>query len=468
MNSVSLWAAAFAAAALPLLVLVLRLFELRRDLVFLLLYAQVVIYMHVGPAFASAGLASDVLARYIRIEWWTFALFDVPLVVAYLCLSRRWARRGGAPVMALHPGRTLLFSAGSLLLAVGYLVSAARNGLLYRRIGHVNLAESQLQMSLIDFAFYRTFLEFGLFLILFALVLLRRAPHAAARTRRLLGATVVVATAFYLSYALLNSRLSVIIVVSSLFTVFLSTARQRVVVTPRAIVAAAAVAVVGLYMVRVVVNVRASLGDGGPMISLEAFSPLGPRRVTVSNESTAMRLNGVDLIAMIQPGMESFGAARGAAWVIPFVLSLDPIIRTDQTLTLKRLAMTNAKSYLLLRYTGLEMVDYFSCELTDLYGNFGYAGFPAAAVLLAALLALVGTTLSGSGSPTRLVVAVFILSRIVPFEQEFAGLLFTWIKLAPLVVILIWLNPLRTAPGAEPLAEPEPRPRAPVPRLAGA
>jgi|GEM_PF-2111685 len=468
MSSISLWVAALVAAGLPVAALALRLLDLRRDMVLLLIYAQVMAYMHVGPAVASAGLASDGMARYVHIAWWTVAVFDLPLIVCSLYLARRWQRSTVAPVMDLRHGRTALFAVGCVLLGLGYLVIAVKNGLLYRRIGHVNLADRQLQMGLVDFAFYRTFIELGVFLILCCLVMLRRAPQAGRTTRRLLTGALGVTVGLYLSFALLNSRLSVLILVCSVFVVYQSTARKRFKVTARGLVTGAALALVALYMVRVVVNIRTAAVQGGPLFSLEALSPLGRPNVQSVSDPTAMRLNGVDAIAMIQPGMESFGAAKGTAWIVPFVLSLDPIVRTEQTVTLKRLAMTNAKSYLILRYTGLDLIDYYSCELTDVYGNFGYVGFFGAALLLSVLVAFVGTTLVGSASPARLVIAVFVLSRILPFEQEFATLLFAWIKLAPVVGVLLWLNPLRRPAPARPAPLAAPAAGGGELRLAGA
>jgi hypothetical protein len=43
------------------------------------------------------------------------------------------------------------------------------------------------------------------------------------------------------------------------------------------------------------------------------------------------------------------------------------------------------------------------------------------------------------------VLACFVLSRILPFEQEFATLLFGWFKLVPLVGAVLLINPLGRA-----------------------
>ncbi|HEU4559528.1 MAG TPA: hypothetical protein VFS20_16880, partial [Longimicrobium sp.] len=232
MSPISLWLAAAVAVLLPVVALALGLLDLRRDLVLLLMYGQVVTYMHLGPSAAAVGLESEVLARYVSVSWWTVLAFDIPFVALSVYLRRRWQHHGPAPALTVSRGRALLFLAGSVALGVGYVVAAVRNGLLYRRIGHLGLADRQLQMSLLDFAFYRTFIEFGLFLVLFCVVMVRRATGVSAATRRLLNAALVVVVGLYLSYALINSRLGVLLLVASTFVVYQATARKPVVFTP--------------------------------------------------------------------------------------------------------------------------------------------------------------------------------------------------------------------------------------------
>jgi len=110
---------------------------------------------------------------------------------------------------------------------------------------------------------------------------------------------------------------------------------------------------------------------------------------------------------------------------------------------LKRATLTNAKTFMLLRYAGLALPDYYACMLTDAYGNFGRAGFVLVAAVLGGLAAFVGWGLGTAASPALALLACFWAVRALPFEQEFVSLLTSWVKLLPVLVLVILARPLR-------------------------
>ena len=95
---------------------------------------------------------------------------------------------------------------------------------------------------------------------------------------------------------------------------------------------------------------------------------------------------------------------------------------------------------------GSVVTDTYSCMLSDAYGNFGNASFLAVGLTLALLMGLATRALHLSRSPARILVAVFVVSRVLPFEQEFASLLFGWWKLVPVVVLVLCVGPLVSRP----------------------
>jgi hypothetical protein len=160
------------------------------------------------------------------------------------------------------------------------------------------------------------------------------------------------------------------------------------------------------------------------------------------------RMNGVDLIAIIADNVETQGPALGTAWAVPFVLSLDPIVRTPFTVQAKRANLTSAKSWLLLRYGGVAKTDYYSCMLTDAYGNFSIYGFLLAALVLGPIIAFATAALRWSAAPVGLVFAAFAITRVLPFEQGFESILFGWYKLVPFILMALAFYPLRRAGSA--------------------
>ena len=193
---------------------------------------------------------------------------------------------------------------------------------------------------------------------------------------------------------------------------------------------------------RVVANVRLAVGRGESMFALTNFLPISTQEGQL-DDTLRWRMNGVDLIAMIADNVEAQGPALGGAWAVPFILSLDPIVRTPFTVAAKTANLTSAKSWLMLRYSGVGKTDYYSCMLTDVYGNFSIYGFLLPAFLLGIVLARATAALRWSAKPAAVVIAAFAITRVLPFEQEFESLLFGWYKLVPFVLVALLFYPLR-------------------------
>ena len=447
-----MWTATGWAAVLPILMVALGQLSWRRDIFLLLVYVQAIGYVHVGPTLSAADLDVATQARYAEMQWLALALFELPLLLVYWILVRRPLRRRTA-TLGFSASRATLLAAGSLLLGIGYVAVSLRSGLLYRRIGE-QIATAQLQLDLASFAVYRGFLEAGLFLVA-ALYVYRRLPgQRPRRTRVVLLAGLWGTLGCFALYALVNSRLTALLICATLYGVHQLTDR-----TPARGIRLARAATIGLvlaaaaYGLAVVSNVRDAYSRGRPVVDVRNLVPQSSRDATI-DRPTYWRLNGLDIIVLISDNVRRDGPAYGTAWAVPFVVSLDPIVRTPLTVQLKEAALTTSKSFLMLRYAGVARTDYYSCMLTDAYGNFAEAGFLIAAIVLAVALALSTRALVSLRSPAAIVVAVFVVTRLLPFEQEFGTVLYGWLKLAPGVLVLALWSPLRRM-----TPEPPPAPR---------
>jgi hypothetical protein len=281
-------------------------------------------------------------------------------------------------------------------------------------------------------------------LIAVQLLLLRTHTDMSPRLRRWGWFGLSLTTLLFMGYAIVNSRLTALMTLAILYAIVNVTSDGRRRINFGAMVGTVLLAFAGLYTLRVVANVRLSVSNGDGVFALQNFLPIATRPGQL-DDTLRWRLNGVDLIAIIADNVEAQGPALGTAWAVPFVLSLDPIVRTPFTVEAKRANLTAAKTWLLLRYGGVAKTDYYSCMLSDAYGNFSVYGFLLAALVLGPILAYSTAALRWSAAPVGLVFAAFAITRIMPFEQEFESILFGWYKLIPFVLVALAVYPLRRA-----------------------
>lgn len=414
------------------------------------MYAQALTYLFVAPSLVAADLPTSTQARYAFFLWWALPLFCVPFLVCYRWALSRYERRwSGLRRFGVRPAASVLFASGSCVLAFGWLWVALSRNLLYRRLGAEGIAGAQLDLSLIEFGLYRAFMEFAPFLAIYALVVLR-VGQPVAWVRQLWRFCLLVTGALYGLNVLINSRLSGVLFLAALVGVYLITAPDVRRIRPERAILAVMTVLAALYVVRVSENIRERISNGGSAFDVSNLNPGGT--VGGGEEGYQLRLNGIDLVALIADNVEAQGPALGRAWAVPLLLQLDPLFRTELTEQMKRAALTTAKSFLLLQYAGIAEPDYYSCMISDAYGNIGLPGFLAVALLLALACAFATAGLRAGTRPAVLLLASFVLSRILPFEQEFSNILFGWIKLTPLLIVVLLVNPLARFDAADNIA----------------
>jgi hypothetical protein len=449
--TISMWLIATWAAIVPVVGLACGRLKLGRDTFILLVYVQTLIYIDIAPTFASVDVNSAMSDRYVWVQLWALLLFQIPLIVTYaVTLKRRERVLPAARSFRMSPVLLSLFIAGSVALGIAYFDVAAEYGLTYRRLAE-ELATIQLSMGLVPFGIYRTFIELGPFLMAVQFLILRVQTDMSRGLRTWAWIGFGLTTALYLSYAIINSRLVALTTLATIYGIANVTAKTQRKVGLRAAMGMVVLGMSGLYVLRVVSNVRLAFASGDSIFAIENFLPVASRQGQ-DDDTLRWRLNGVDLIAIIADNVEAQGPAMGGAWAVPFVLSLDPIVRTPFSVTAKAANLTSAKSWLLLRYSGVGKTDYYSCMLTDAYGNFSIYGFLLPALVLGIILARATAAMRWSAKPAAIVVAAFVITRALPFEQEFGTLLYAWLKLLPFVLVALVFYPLRRGSKSPPQA----------------
>jgi hypothetical protein len=273
----TMWIVTLWATMIPIIALALRILEFRRDTFFLLIYVQTLAYVDIAPLFASTDVNVAMQDRYGWVQMWALLLFQIPLMLTYVYVLRR--RRRILPTerqFHVSATRTTFFILGSALLGVFHFAVAAKYGLLYRRLGE-ELSSIQLSMNLVEFALYRSFVELGPFLIAAQLLLLRTQTDMSSRLRAwgLLGFAITML--LFMGFAIVNSRLTAVLTLATVYAIMNVTSNARR-INVGAVVGTVLLAVGGLYVLQVVVNVRLSVSNGDGIFALQNFLPMATRQ----------------------------------------------------------------------------------------------------------------------------------------------------------------------------------------------
>lgn len=402
--------------------------------------AQMLAYAFVAPAIFASSLDAGTQQNYGRVLWEVTLAFVPAFWVSYAwCGPLR--QRGPAAALDVAGTRFVAVAIASGVGAALYLAVALSRGLLFRRMGHAGLAQAQLDLPLLELATYRTFIELGPWLLIVLMLGLQKGRSLSPLARGATRIAAALCAVAYGAHALANSRLY-----SALFLAFVVGLTVERLATTRLrrrghrIALLTAGVAIGLYSVAIVQNVRANMDRGGALFDPLVLVP-GAIQYTYKDVGTAQRLNGIDLIIKIRAGVEAEGPALGSAWVLPFLVTLDPIVRTELTQRMKAAALTTSKSMLLLRYAGVATEDYYNCVFSDAYGNFAQFGFLLAGLVLGGVVGLGSRWMRAPQSGAQFLIGAFLIWRALPFEQEFSTLLFGWLKLVPVVWLVVRMHP---------------------------
>lgn len=445
-----------AALGICLLLLATRVIDLERDLVLLFFLAEALAYVFVAPAiYASGALRDDpTLAGYYSLVMVGALLLFLPLlIVSYLgarrLLNARRASERRPFLLSVRPFFAFLTVGTAIVFPILYLATLQNAGLLYRRIGSEGLAVALVELPRYQFLIIRIFDRLAVPLAALVLMVVAALPRKRRRFA-LLGFAIVTGT--YLYITVINSRLNTILAIAALFIVAVQWQLIRIRLRAKRVVQISSIALLAAYMVNATMNLRA--GWQTEPNRLKLLSPLYKPPADFADTQPALRLNCVDLMARMTPSALERGFAKGSAWWPSIVVTFGQFIAPEVAREYKLGLGTTPKFYLMRSYAGLELPDYFSCTLTDVYGNLGFAGFAIAGAALGPLLALTTIWLFAPRRSWQIVVAVIMLQIYTSFEFDFIGMvLLAWPVNAPGLVILLALNPFRIRRGEEPGSE---------------
>jgi hypothetical protein len=474
-----------AAAALVLFALLRGAFSVRRDFFMLAVYLQSLLYLYLGPFLRLRKMTDPPNAEYALLGAASLVLFSGVFILVAAALRPPSVEQAAEAAMSIAPARRrleiLIWSAFAFSAAFWWIANT--HTLVFRRVGGM-MIPLQLQLPFVKFFLYRLYIEalpFLVALLIVALIVGGKRLSVAVR------AAAVASLASAWVYYVINSRLCLGLVVLMILGVWCVTWRGARGFAWRFAVAGAAAVLLLLYSNATTERMRVGWGLTGT-VQWRAFVPgmrldRAPATETMEIPSTvptgpvpgeeiargaraviqkaflfqaaaempfSIRTDGLDLMVRMLPAIQQRGRAWGRAWVAPVQLVYLPVTDPQRAREMKLAFDMTAKNYLMRTYASLDEMDHVSCLLTDAWGSFGWAGIAAAAAFLA-----MGTTLSGRAlvRPTRglwIVVALFAISHLLPFEQEFVSAAVLWVKKLPLLLAVVILAPFRVVAARDP------------------
>jgi hypothetical protein len=454
-------------AVLPILFLWKGVLDLRRDFLILGVYLQFLLYVYVGPYLSLRGEPSSMASPYVWFGAWAIPLCGAVLIASYLLSLRAWRRDrvAGRVRLDVQPRRFGLLLLVLLAVSGAFWAIAWSHDIIQRRITAGALLTRQFTLRLPEFAVYRLYIESLPFLIAIVVAGLVASRERLSWPVRASAALTLASAYVYLT---INSRLSLALALMIVLGVWALFWRGGGRFWPRFTAGCVVCVVLLLYSNATTEKIRyAELSGESPWRAFLPFASIREQQprpdagalrrglsfvsggflyVASAEIPISMRLNGLDLIVRMQPALETRGFAWGRAWKIPVALVVLPIVNPSKARAYKSTFDVTAKNYLIRHYTALPDVDHVSCILTDAYGNFGIAGFALVGAFLGSAFGLGIRTLRWPWHGGLAVVALFFLSHLFQFEQEFVTALLLWVKKAPFLVAVLFLNPFRPTP----------------------
>lgn len=423
--------------------------ELRRDCIFIAVLLQAVFYLFIAPSInASLGIHSQ--SQYARLQLYVLMLFFVPLILFYRFLAQY--ARGEIPHerLAVDPSKAWLFAGFLVTFEAVYLYTSFTNAMIFRRIGSLAAAEHIVTIDPISHFIIRSHDLIALPVVAYIVLVLSGQKLGIGMSKRtryaLVLASVVGGGGFFLT-ALVNSRLEMVLGTVLLVGAVIMSHRE-VKLNRSRILKATVVGMAVLYAAILVANVRWAVLRDEPLIA--AWNPTYSLSEEISAGTARAqwvnRIDCLDLMARMEPSLAQRGYEWGDAWKVPLVVSLGQYVAPNLAKRYKATGQTTAKAHLIKRHTGLGTVDYYSCAVTDAYGNFGPLGFIFTAFIVATLVAMVPIfvfrRIRGFTSAS-LLIGMVIAYHVLTFEQASIAYLIGWVRYVPILVVFLVLNPLK-------------------------
>lgn len=441
-----LWLITALAIAVPCLAVATKQLHLSEDYYFSLIYVQMIIYLHLAPTLWAPEVDRETVALYVQIEAASLFLFEIPFLAVYIRGKRRSAllQKANSSSFQVHRGTLWALVIFMNVLGLAYLIVTVSTGTFFFRYGSVENLRLLLGFADIEYYIFRLFQLSANFLICLCVACVCL-PQGRPLRRRVLLLLILPAGVYYI-YQLVNSRLEAVLTLVLVFGVVVCVGKIRLPSTRRLLVVGLGILAVA-YVLRVALNVRATyLEEEG--LRVQMFNPFrdlsreAPGPFSDLNNDLRYRLNSIDLTARITPSAQMDGFARGDAWRGAIYVTFAQFLGRGAVQEIKASFMSSPKAYLMRRYTRMQDVDYQSCWLTDVYGNFWYFAFPAVGILMGQFWVWIARGISRPSSPLALLLGLYFISHLLRFEQEFATVTLEWIRTVPILLLILLVNPL--------------------------
>jgi len=443
--NILMWGIVMIPATIMLCLLATSKLSIYRNYLFLIIFLQAFLYLNFCPTLVinSAG-SEDMKWMYVWIQLFCVVFFEIPLILIYLISKSRTRSCTSEylPVTNVNNSRQLIFSIVMLLIDILFVYVILRYGLIFTRIGSEAKANIFVKLSLSPLWLISRLIEKSIIFMVGILLLAWLANNKSIINRTITFISLLVTVVIFGVYYLINSRLTFALFLVFIFGIIIYQSEWRFLKKRMFIFLLIFLPFAMIYSIRVTSNIRSNFfKDNG--VSMKNFIPWYSAENQSDNTPFIKRMDGIDLMARVSLNMSYYDIPLGKAWSNPLFMIFGIFVNKEKANDLKRNTITTAKSYLMENFTDIKLPDYYSCMLTDAYGNFWILGLVFVAAFLAKLSAYIDKNLFRPRSTISLILSVYLISIVLPFEQEFISIITNVVQTLPVLFLVIILNPLK-------------------------
>jgi hypothetical protein len=153
------------------------------------------------------------------------------------------------------------------------------------------------------------------------------------------------------------------------------------------------------------------------------------------------RFDGVELMVLAVPALKEKGFVPLSWYLISLYSPILPLFPSlEKELKINKDIADFKKTYL-RAYTPVITDDYTAVSITELFMIIGPLGFAVAAIFFGFALRFLTDILIFNNR--HLILGILIFFYVYVFESPFANMLTGWIRILPIILLLLFLNPWR-------------------------
>lgn len=386
-------------------------------LLFVPLYSFFATYFN--PYSSKSSLSSGYLANML----YSLLLFIIPMIFIYILAVGYTGSYDSIRPKMLSPKVSLYRSAVFAFTAI-YLIVTLKNDLIFSRIGAEALLIKYEQMPSIEFFAYRSFQE------LFSPILISGIYFLYKTREKGMVFPLVSISAVYFLTNILNSRIAVInlFLVGAIFVIM--SAKIKISRYVSLLIPAIAL---GAISANFVVLARQNTSQNGVNIS-QALGQFGSSGL-FSDSQGLDRINCTNTNAMLYSAISQMGAMQGAAWNNYYWIIIGRYTDPEGFQSFKLSLKTASKTIILQHFLSMNVSDYVTCSVTDLYANFGPVGYLILSLFYSLILILAYIVFRSDWPTLWIIPLSIILSRIVSFDREGGDQILGWAQFIPLYIL---------------------------------